>query len=256
MLCKGGCEIFVREKRPLNPLIAEACKANEQPDYASRGGAGWDTSKAKTRSQEDIGALQAWLCRKYYDIRSFGAVMMTGPNAGQVRGPVQFTFARSVEPTLPLEQTITRVADVDKEEGEIGRKHIVPYGLYRAHGFVSAGLAARTGFTDEDLELLWLALMQMFEHDRSASRGEMTARGLFVFQHRSALGNAPAHRLFERVTVQRVFEGEQYEPGGRSAGDLPPARAYSDYEVHLDDADLPDGVQIMDRTRQGPFSGS
>lgn len=256
LLCKGGCEIFVRERRPLNPLIAEACKANEQPDYAKRGGAGWDTRKAKTRSQEDIGALQAWLCRKYYDIRSFGAVMMTGPNAGQVRGPVQFTFARSVEPILPLEQVITRVADVDKEEGEIGRKHIVPYGLYRAHGFVSACLAARTGFTDGDLELLWLALMQMFEHDRSASRGEMTARGLFVFKHRSAMGNAPAHRLFERITVQRVFEGEEYEPGERSAGDLPPARAYSDYEVHLDDANLPEGVQIMDRARQGPFSGS
>ena len=247
LLCRGGCEIFVREKRPLNPLIAEACKANEQPDYATRGGAGWDTKKAKTRSQKEIMDLQAWLCGKYYDIRSFGAVLSTGPNAGQVRGPVQFTFARSVEPILPLEQTITRVTDVDKEESEMGRKYIVPYGLYRAHGFVSACLAAGTGFTDEDLELLWEALVQMFEHDRSAARGEMTARGLIVFKHRSALGNAPAHRLFERVAVRRVFEGKQYEPDDRGSLDLPPARAYSDYRVALDAAGLPQGIQVMER---------
>ena len=179
LIGKEGCGIFVQEKRPLNPLIAEACAATGQPDHRKNTG-GWDTQRAKTRSQVDIATLQAWLCAKYFDVRTFGAVMSTGPNAGQIRGPVQFTFARSIEPILPLEQAITRVTDVDKEEGEMGRKHIVPYGLYRSHGYVSACLAGRAGkvggFSEEDLQILWAALEQMFEHDRSAARGEMSAR--------------------------------------------------------------------------------
>ena len=248
LLGKDGFQIFIQEKRPLNPLIAEACKENGKKDYRRNDG-GWNTTEAKKRSQDDIATLQKWLCDTYYDIRTFGAVMSTGPNAGQVRGPVQFTFARSVEPIVPLEQAITRVTDVDKEEGEMGRKHIVPYGLYRAHGYVSACLAGGsgkgTGFSEEDVGLLWTALEQMFDHDRSAARGEMVARRLIVFKHGSALGNAPAHRLFERVTIKRVSEDREYEPGSRR--DLPPARAYTDYAVHLDKTNLPSEVEAIDR---------
>ena len=131
----------------------------------------------------------------------------------------------------------------------MGRKHIVPYGLYRAHGYVSACLAGGkgTGFSEDDLELLWAALEQMFDHDRSAARGEMTARRLVLFKHDSALGNAQAHRLFERVTVNRVFDGEEHEPGDRRAHNLPPARAYADYAVHVDDDNLPSGIEVIDR---------
>lgn len=249
LLAKEGCEIFIQEKRPLNPLIAEACKAKGKEDH--RSARRWDTQKAKRRSQADIADLQAWLCEKYFDIRAFGAVMSTGPNAGQVRGPVQFTFARSLEPILPLEQAITRVTDVDEEEGEMGRKYIVPYGLYRAHGYVSACLAGGfgkgTGFSEYDLGLLWRALEQMFEHDRSATRGEMSARRLILFKHDSALGNAPAHRLFDRVTVKRNFEGTEYEPGEPDVPNLSPARSFSDYAVHIDERNLPEGVEIVDR---------
>ena len=227
-----GCDIFIQSKRALNPLIAEACQASGQEDHAKNGG-GWDKSKTKGRSQANIAELQHWLCRKYFDIRAFGAVLSSGPNAGQVRGPVQFTFARSEEPIQPQEHVITRVADVDKEEGEMGRKAIVPYGLYRMHGFVSAAIAARTGFSDEDLELLWSALKQMFEHDRSAARGEMNARGLFIFKHETQLGNAPSHRLFERVSVTRS--------GDASA----PARKFSDYDVSATTAELPRGVDLV-----------
>ncbi|MDE0023415.1 MAG: type I-C CRISPR-associated protein Cas7/Csd2 [Spirochaetaceae bacterium] len=242
LLGQNGCEIFIQEKRPLNPVIAEACEANGQDDHRKNGK--WDTRKA--RSQDDIATLQAWLCAKYYDVRTFGAVMSTGPNAGQVRGPVQLTFARSIEPILPLEQTITRVTDVDKEEGEMGRKHIVPYGLYRAHGYVSACLAGKsTGFSEQDLDLLWNALAQMFDHDRSALRGEMAARRLIVFRHDSALGSAPAHRLFERVTVNRVSGGQEHVPG--TTPDLPSARSYADYTLHMDESDLPTGVTVEDK---------
>lgn len=240
MTNREGCEIFVQERRPLNPLIAEACDEKDLPSFEKEKG-GWDTKKAKGRSQDDIRTLQSWLCGKYFDIRAFGAVLSTGPNAGQVRGPVQFTFARSVDPVMPLEISITRVADVDKEEGEMGRKHVVPYGLYRAHGYVSASFAERTGFSEDDLELLWTALDQMFDHDRAAARGEMAARSLVVFRHESPLGNAPAHRLFERVTVKRARSGS-----GRSNG-LPPARAWTDYDVRVDFDDLPEGVGIVER---------
>ncbi len=250
LLGKDGCEVFIQERRPLNPLIAQACNEKGQPDYKS--GSRWDTQKAKRRSQVDIAALQEWLCAKYFDIRTFGAVMSTGPNAGQVRGPVQLAFARSIEPILPLEQTITRVTDVDEEEGEMGRKNIVPYGLYRAHGYVSACLAGsarrRTGFSEDDLELLWTALAQMFEHDRSAARGEMSAQRLILFKHDTGLGNAPAHRLFDRVTVNRVFEDQEYAVGKHDdTRNLPPARSFSDYAVRIDESNLPEGVDIIDR---------
>ena len=200
-----------------------------------------------------------WMCANFFDVRTFGAVMSTkGANCGQVRGPVQLAFARSIEPILPLEVSITRMAATTEADAEskgdirtMGRKHIVPYGLYRAHGYISACLAGDgakgTGFSEEDLELLWMALEQMFDHDRSAARGEMTAQRLILFKHDSALGNHPAHRLFERVTVNRVFDGEAYEPGNRRTHNLPPARAYSDYAIDVDDSDLPSGIALVDR---------
>lgn len=237
VLMEGGDnnDIFMQERRPLNPLIAEACEAKGLPSYKKEKG-GWDTKEAKNRSMSDIGEVQAWLCEKYFDIRTFGAVMSTGPNAGQLRGPVQMAFAKSVSPVMPMEISITRVTDVDKEEGEMGRKHIIPYGLYRAHGYVSAKLAERTGFSDDDLALLWRSLINMFEHDRSAARGEMSARKLIVFKHDHPMGNAPAHRLFDSVKVERV-EGEADTP----------ARHYSDYRVAVDADMLPAGVSVEER---------
>ena len=182
------------------------------------------------------------MCKDYYDIRTFGAVMAlkSAPSCGQVRGPVQMTFARSVEPIVTLEHSITRMAvateaEAEKQSGDnrtMGRKHTVPYGVYIAHGFVSAHLAAQTGFSCEDLELLWKALTDMFEHDRSAARGLMATRGLVVFKHDSALGNAPAHKLFELVQVKRKTDPAK------------PAREFADYEIIIDSAQVPAGVTI------------
>ncbi|PIE07759.1 MAG: type I-C CRISPR-associated protein Cas7/Csd2 [Rhodobacterales bacterium] len=245
MMGGDGNEIFIREREPLNLKIAKACEVKHLPTFAKKNG-GWETKLAKARSQEDIRLLQEWMCAQYFDIRTFGAVLSTGPNAGQVRGPVQFTFARSEEPILPIENTITRVADTDKEEGEMGRKHIVPYGLYRAHGFINAKLAEKTGFSESDLDTLWTALRDMFDLDRSAARGEMAARRLIAFKHDSALGNAQAHKLFDRVTVSRVSGGDTIPVGDPRIHNLPPARAFSDYRIELDDRALPDGITIVE----------
>ncbi len=228
----AGHDIFVQTKSPLNPRIAEVCKEAKLPDF-KKGDGKWDTDKAKGRSQKDIGTLQSLLCKRYYDVRTFGAVMSTGPNAGQIRGPIQMTFSRSIDAILPLDLCITRVTDTDKEEGEMGRKNLIPYGLYRCHGFISAHLATQTGFNDADLELFWQALTQMFDHDRSASRGTMSPQKLTVFKHQSALGNAPAHKLFERVTVQRK-------------SDVPVARSFSDYDVVVNKTGLPSGVELIE----------
>lgn len=184
--------------------------------------------------------VTAWMCRNFYDVRTFGAVMTTEVNAGQVRGPVQMAFAPSIDPIVPLEVSITRMAvtnerDLEKER-TMGRKHIVPYGLYRAHGYVSAKLAEKTGFSEEDLELLWQALINMFEHDRSASRGEMAARKLIVFKHESPMGNAPAHKLFEAVKVERI-----------SGDSDTPARSFEDYRVIVDAESLPAGVSVEEK---------
>ena len=220
-----------------------------------------DKERAKLpKDEEKARELTHWMCANFFDVRTFGAVMSTkGANCGQVRGPVQFAFARSIEPILPLEISITRMAATTAADAEakgdirtMGRKHIVPYGLYRAHGFVSACLAGTgagkgTGFSEEDLELVWAALESMFDHDRSAARGEMTARRLVAFKHESALGNAPAHRLFDRVTVKRSFAGEEHEPNDPLAQNFPPARTYKDYVVHVDAANLPSGIEIVDR---------
>jgi CRISPR-associated protein Csd2 len=247
-----GNEIFVKERRPLNPLIGEAASAVGAATYKKADGT-WDTKKAKSRPAKEVGALQKWLCEKYFDIRTFGGVLSTGPNAGQIRGPVQLTFAKSVEAIVPLEQAITRVTDVDKEEGEMGRKHIVPYGLYRAHGFISAPLASHptkgTGFSEADLDLLFEALGNMFEHDRSAARGEMVTRKLVVFRHESALGNAHAHELFARVKTSRVWQGERHllPDTDNRLDNAPPARRFEDYAITVDRDGLPAGVELIER---------
>lgn len=222
---KPGYDIYVKEKSVLNAQHQKAWEALGIPPDAKEKYKKLPKDEAKARE------LTSWMCGNFFDIRAFGAVMTTSVNCGQVRGPVQLAFAKSEDPIIPLEISITRMAvtkqedfDQDGKDKEMGRKHIVPYGLYRAHGFVSAHLAQKTtGFSAEDLEKLWQTLEHMFEHDRSAARGEMVARHLVVFKHASALGNAPAHELFERVTVDRV-NGEKGSP----------AQAFSDYAVKLD----------------------
>ncbi|MDP1680431.1 MAG: type I-C CRISPR-associated protein Cas7/Csd2 [Burkholderiales bacterium] len=227
-LAKGnerGYDIFVKEKAVLNTLIDQA---HEQPEVLAK------------EKGEKTEAARDYMCKRFFDVRAFGAVMSTGKNAGQVRGPVQLTFARSIDPIIAQEHTITRMAvtteaEAEKQEGDnrtMGRKHTVPYGLYMAHGFVSSFLAKQTGFSEEDLELLWQALSQMFEHDRSAARGEMTTRGLYVFKHDSELGNAPAHTLFERI-----------KPKLKDGVTVP--RNFDDYDVAVDKANLPSGVTLL-----------
>ncbi len=213
--------------------------------------------KSGPKDRDKARELTQWMCANFWDIRTFGAVMSTGVNAGQVRGPVQFSFASSVEPILPLEISITRMAatteaDADAKGGRtMGRKHIVPYGLYRVHGYVSAPLASHpvkgTGFSDEDLELLWQALGNMFDHDRSAARGEMASRKLIIFRHESALGNAQAQSLFDRVKTWRAHQGSTQEIGSPATDNWPPARMWADYAVTIDRDGLPAGVEIIER---------
>ena len=226
----SGRQIFIKEKAILNNLIAEA---HEQ-------------EAVKSKSAGDAtAAARDWMCAKYFDIRCFGAVMSTGgkeKNAGQVRGPIQLTFSRSLDPIFAQDHSITRMAvatdkEAEKQHGDnrtMGRKATVPYGLYRCHGFVSAHLAGQTGFSEDDLELFWQALEHMFDHDRSAARGEMTARGLYIFQHSSQLGNAPAHSLFERISAQLQ------EPSK-------PPRNFSDYQLSINQDDLPAEINLIRR---------
>ena len=214
-------EIYVREKAilnhqnqraysALNMAVAQEDQAQEAIENVAE-----DTKKKKPGkekrkgSADEVALARQWMCQNFFDVRTFGAVMSTGVNCGQVRGPVQLTFARSVEPIVALEHSITRMAVTNEkdqaEDGDnrtMGRKHTVPYGVYVAHGFVSSFLAKQTGFDGDDLELMFQALTQMFEHDRSAARGEMSTRGLYVFKHDSELGNAPAYSLFERLQVK------------------------------------------------------
>ena len=217
-------EIYVREKAILNQQHQRAYAAlkldapAEETAESAAEPVNADAKKKKPAKEKrkgsasDVSQARDWMCQNFFDIRTFGAVMSTGVNCGQVRGPVQLTFARSVEPIVSLEHSITRMAvateaEAEKQQGDnrtMGRKHTVPYGVYVAHGFVSSFLAKQTGFGDDDLELLFKALEQMFEHDRSAARGEMATRGLYVFKHDSELGNAPAHALFDRLKVTLV----------------------------------------------------
>ena len=224
-----GYRIYIRDQVPLQRSDAEALR------YL---GVDKDLKAAKKDDPALDGKIRDFMCRNFYDIRTFGAVMTTfvkgALNCGQVRGPVQLGFARSIDPILPQEVTITRIAitteaDAEKKGTEMGRKYIVPYGLYRAEGFVSANLARKvTGFSEEDLQLLWEAILNMFENDHSAARGKMAVRELIVFKHDSELGCAPAYKLFDAVHVQRV-------------GGVTVPRKYGDYVVTVD-ADLPAGV--------------
>ncbi len=222
-----GYDIFVKEKAILNNLIDEA---HEQPEVK------------KKEKREKTDAARDYMCRRFFDVRTFGAVMSTGKNAGQVRGPVQLTFSRSIDPIVALDHSITRMAvatpeESEKQEGEartMGRKATVPYGLYRCHGFVSANLAKQTGFAEEDLDLLWKGLVNMFEDDRSAARGLMSSRKLFAFRHDSTLGNAPAHALFDLVKVERTDVGR-------------PPRSVTDYKIWVEKENFPKGVELMEK---------
>lgn len=241
---RPGHRIYFTERAVLNEAHEEAWKALAIPPT----GTGKDQYKRLPTDEAKARSLTDWMCLNFWDIRTFGAVMSTGVNAGQVRGPVQLSFARSEEAIMPLEVSITRSsvtnADDRQKERTMGRKAVVPYGLYRVHGFVNAPLARRTGFSEEDLALLWEALGGMLDLDRSASRGVMAPRRLIAFRHESALGNAQAHRLFERVTASRVRDGEAVPVGDSRSHNWPPARAFSDYRVELDDRGLPPGVTI------------
>ena len=247
--------IYMSEGSTLNLLHKEAWAA-VMPDVTKA-----EDFKKLPKEEAKARQLTAWMCANFWDIRTFGAVMSTGVNAGQVRGPVQFSFARSVEPILPLEISITRMTATTEKDAEekggrtMGRKHIVPYGLYRVHGYISAPLASHavkgTGFSEDDLELLWQALGNMFDHDRSAARGEMASRKLILFRHQSALGNAQAQSLFDRVKTLRVHQGAAYEIGSegyyKNTDNWPPARKWEDYRVTIDGEGLPAGVEIIER---------
>ncbi|HEV2365241.1 MAG TPA: type I-C CRISPR-associated protein Cas7/Csd2 [Caulobacteraceae bacterium] len=245
-----GFEIYMREGATLN-LEHKRAYAAKAPEITKT-----EELKAGPKDRERARELTAWMCANFYDIRTFGAVMTTGVNAGQVRGPVQLGFGRSVEPILPLEISITRLAATTEADAEakggrtMGRKHIVPYGLYSVHGFVSAPLASHpvkgTGFSNEDLGLFFEALRNMFDHDRSAARGEMAARKLVVFRHATTLGNAPAHRLFERVKCLRRHKGSVQEIGSDPTDNWPPARAFEDYFITVDRGGLPEGVEVLE----------
>jgi CRISPR-associated protein Csd2 len=245
-------EIYVREKAILNHQNQRAYSAlnlavaQEEKAEAATESEATDAKKKKPvkegrkGSADEVAKARKWMCQNFFDVRTFGAVMSTGVNCGQVRGPVQLTFARSVEPIVALEHSITRMAvateaEAEKQQGDnrtMGRKHTVPYGVFVAHGFVSSFLAKQTGFGEDDLELVFQALAQMFEHDRSAARGEMSTRGLYVFKHDSELGNAPAHALFDRLKVEPKAEGEV-------------ARSFDAYSVAFDGQSLAVGQSVQ-----------
>ncbi len=244
---EGKLSLVCNEKPDKNALkeVEVAIKDAYGPEVAKIAKDLTKKSKSRKPTREEVSDTRAWMCEHFFDVRAFGAVMSTGVNCGQVRGPLQIAFARSIDPIVALEHSITRVAitrteDAAKKETEMGRKNTVPYAMYRAHGFVSPHFADATGFSDADLRLVLEALEYMFEHDRSAARGQMATRGLFIFKHDSKLGNAHAHELFERVTVQRKDPSK-------------PARSFSDYAVTIDGAQMPKGVtfdKMVDPTRR------
>jgi len=224
-----GYRIYIKEGIPLN--------TNHKEAYLAVG-----LKPGEKAPVEGVNKARAWMCQNFYDIRTFGAVLSVGDNCGQVRGPVQLNFSRSIDPIVQQEITVTRLTVTREEEAEkertMGRKHIVPYGLYRVEGYISAKLAndatKGTGFSEEDLNLFWEALVNMFEHDRSAARGKMATRKLFIFKHQSDLGNAPAHKLFELVKVGKNPESN-------------PPRSFGDYKVTVDKAGVPQGVELIEK---------
>ena len=234
--CTPPFDIYIKEKAVLERTHRAAYEAIGAT--AELAGDDKDAKKKRKGSADSVEKARGWICRNFYDVRTFGAVMSTGVNCGQVRGPVQMTFARSLDPIVASEHSITRMAVATEKESEsqdgdnrtMGRKHTVPYGLYRSHGFVSAFLARQTGFSADDLALFYKALEDMFEHDRSAARGEMATRGLYVFKHTSDLGNAHAHGLFDKLTV-------------RNTDPTAPARGFNAYEVLYDGQPLAIGEE-------------
>ncbi|MDY7001931.1 MAG: type I-C CRISPR-associated protein Cas7/Csd2 [Thermodesulfobacteriota bacterium] len=223
-------EIYVKEKAVLNRQHERAYENNSDIERP--------VAKKLPKKEEEARRITRWMCDNFFDVRTFGAVMTTEVNCGQVRGPVQINFSRSIEPVMPAEHAVTRMAvtnerDLEKER-TIGRKYTLPYALFRAEGYVSAHLAEQTGFSEDDLALLWDAFTNMFEHDHSAARGKMNARKLIVFKHGTMLGNAPAHKLFDLVSV------------GRATDLSMPARAFADYEVKVDKGNLPAGVELKE----------
>lgn len=232
---KPPYDIYIKEKAILNKTHEKAyieIGAGEELKSGKKG--------KRKGSSETVSKAKEWLCQNFYDVRTFGAVMSTGVNCGQVRGPVQMTFSSSIDPIISQEHSITRMAVATEQEAEkqsgdnrtMGRKFTVPYGLYRCHGFISAHLAQQTGFSEDDLKLLLEALENMFEHDRSAARGEMTARGLYIFKHDGKLGNAPAHSLLERITVALKDNSK-------------PPRKFDDYQISIDRENIPEGVKLI-----------
>lgn len=226
-----GFEIYIKDGVPLNTSDRRAYKEFDI-----------DEKKASESKGEKDELIKDYMCSNFYDIRTFGAVMTTFVkaklNCGQVRGPVQLGFARSIDPIVSQEIGITRVAitteeDAKKKETEMGRKHIVPYGLYKVEGYISANLARKsTKFSENDLEILWEAIINMFEHDHSAARGKMAVRELIVFKHECELGNAPSHKLFDLIDINRK-------------DNLKPARNYQDYKVEIDESNIPEGVELI-----------
>ena len=222
-------ELLKQDQAPFNIYVKEKGILTERRKPA------YDAVTDEKDKSVKISKARAWMCKNFFDVRTFGAVMSVKENnCGQVRGPVQFAFSQSIDPVVPLEASITRMAvetkkESDSQDGDnrtMGRKTYIPYGLYRVHGFISAPLAKQTGFSEEDLELLWSALINMFDHDRSAARGEMASRQLIVFQHDSELGNTPAHKLFERIKIERKPDSDG------------PARSFEDYQITIDETDL------------------
>lgn len=224
----NGYDIYVKEGSVLNRQHRKAYEVlNIEPE-----------PKKLPKNKEDAMKIVDFMCTNFYDIRTFGAVMTTEVNCGQVRGPVQINFARSIDPIVQSEVTITRMAVANEKDAEkermMGRKYIVPYGLYRTEGYISVPFAEKSGFSDEDLNLLWEALINMFDYDHSAARSKMASRKLFVFEHSSPLGNAPAHKLFDCIKSKRI-------------NDNAPARTFSDYEVIIDKDAIPQGVTLIEK---------
>lgn len=231
-MLKGGeknYDIYVKENAVLNNINKMAYDENPKIKFEA---------KKLPKDRDEAKTITDFMCSRFFDIRAFGAVMTTDVNCGQVRGPIQFSFAKSIDPIVPQEVTITRMAVTNEKDAEkertMGRKHIVPYALYKAEGFISAPLAKKTGFSEQDLEIFWDSLMNMFDHDRSAARGKMASRKLIVFKHSSELGNAPAHKLFDLVSVDRK------EPSK-------PPRDFSDYTINIKKTESPEGVSIIEK---------
>lgn len=255
---QDGYHIYVEEGAILNDKHRKAYKALRPDDPKID-----KDAKLNPKDDDEARKLREFMCKNFFDVRTFGAVMSTGINCGQVKGPVQMTFASSVEPIMPLEISITRMAATNEAEKKsraqgteessdrtdnrtMGRKHIVPYGLYTGRGFISAKFAERTGFSEADLSFFFDALCNMFEHDRSAARGEMATRKLIVFKHDNALGNAPAHSLFDLVKIGRNIDGK-FRQIDKRLDNMPPARQFSDYIITIDRENLPAGVEIIEK---------